>query len=124
MEETRKPSRSTEEIELDLKRTERVLYARVAVGAVLFCVFVVLDITAALTHQIDERAPALLGLLIASIYALPRQVIPRKLLVELDQEARGPWVKRMQRIQTWLVYVRGVFFFSALFLFLGLPKLV
>lgn len=108
-----------------LRHAERVLYLRIGAGVVLYIAFTILDISAALSHTMQERAPLLLGLLIASIFALPRQVIRRELLERLEPgEARTEWVERMKRIQYWLVWVRGIFFLGALLLFLGLPEIV
>lgn len=108
-----------------LHHAERVLYLRIGAGVVLYIAFTILDISAALSHTMQERAPLLLGLLIASIFALPRQVIRRDLIERLEPgQERTDWIERMKRIQYWLVWVRGIFFLGALVLFLGLPEIV
>ena len=113
------------EIELKLKHVERVLLIRIGVSAALYAAFALLDVSAALTHTVGERAPLLLGLLIAAIFALPRQVIRTNLFEQARHHASlRERLKRLRRIRIWLVRVRAVYFFGALALFLGLPKLV
>ena len=55
-----------------LHHAERVLYLRIGAGVVLYMAFMILDISAALSHTMQERAPLLLGLLIAWKRSLPR----------------------------------------------------
>ncbi len=112
------------DVENLLKHAERVLYMRIGAGVVLYVIFAVLDISAALTHSMQQRAPLLLGLLIAAIFALPRQVIRKDLLQQVQGPTQTAWLERMKRIQTWLVWVRAIFFLGALLLFLGLPEIV
>lgn len=118
------PAAKGRDVEEVLRHVERVLYMRIGAGMVLYVIFAILDISAALTHTMQERAPLLIGLLIAAIFALPRQVFKRELLQEIQGEVKQDWIARMKRIQTWLVWVRAVFFLGALFLFLGLPEIV
>lgn len=112
------------DVEEVLKHVERVLYMRTGAGVVLYVIFAILDISAALTHTMQERAPLLIGLLIAAIFALPRQVFKQELLKEIQGEVQKDWIARMKRIQVWLVWVRAIFFLGALILFLGLPEIV
>ncbi len=112
------------DVEQVLKHVERVLYMRIGAGVVLYVIFAILDISAALSHTMQERAPVLLALLIASIFALPRQVIRKDLLTQLQGSSQSSWLERMKKIQLWLVWVRSIFFLGALILFLGLPEIV
>lgn len=112
------------DVEQVLKHVERVLYMRIGAGVVLYVIFAILDISAALSHTMQERAPVLLALLIASIFALPRQVIRKDLLTQLQGASQSGWLERMKKIQLWLVWVRSIFFLGALILFLGLPEIV
>ena len=112
------------DVEQVLKHVERVLYMRIGAGVVLYVIFAILDISAALSHTMQEHAPVLLALLIASIFALPRQVIRKDLLTQLQGSSQSSWLERMKKIQLWLVWVRSIFFLGALILFLGLPEIV
>lgn len=112
------------DVEQVLKHVERVLYMRIGAGVVLYVIFAILDISAALSHTMQESAPVLLALLIASIFALPRQVIRKDLLTQLQGSSQSSWLERMKKIQLWLVWVRSIFFLGALILFLGLPEIV
>lgn len=124
------PARDASPLELSpdvlgqLARAERLLYARIIIGAVLFCAFAALDVSAALAGKMEEQGGLLLVLLVAAILALPRQVFSPRLLEQVPVNRRKPWLERTKRIQHWLVWARLIFFLSALFLFLGLPKLV
>lgn len=107
-----------------LRHAERVLYGRLGVGALLYGVFVTLHISAALTGSVQERSALLLGLLIASIVALPRQVVRPQDVERAGRVASPAWMARMKRAQRWLVWVRLGFFLGALFLFFVLPELL
>lgn len=106
-------------------RVEKRLMLRAGIAVLLYVAFVILDISAALTHTIEARGPILLGLLIGAILLLPRQIIPQSLLTEADNTPRTrAFVDRLKRIQIWLVWVRAIFFFGALLLFVVLPRLL
>ena len=111
-------------VERALGRAERTMYARCALGCVLFCTFALLNISAALTGQLHDEAPWLLALLIGAILALPRRPLPTRLLEEIEGQARRRWQARQVRLKKWLASARVVFFVCALFLMLGLPELV
>lgn len=112
------------QIEAELGRAERWLYGRIAVGCVLFVAFAALDISAALTHTLDERMTVLLALLIGAIFALPRRPLSVELISQLRGERREQWIARQQRLRNWLAAARGVFFLAALLLMFALPRLV
>lgn len=115
---------SHQEIGKKLALAERILYGRIVVGAILFCIFAALDVSAVLTGKMQEQGGILLVLLVAAILALPRQVLPPKLVNQLPLAERQETIERVQRIEKWLVWARVVFFLSALFLFALLPNIV
>jgi|GEM_PF-6512684 tetrahydromethanopterin S-methyltransferase subunit G len=119
-----KPELSPQELGKKLALAERILYGRVVVGAILFCIFAALDVSAVLTGKMQEQGGILLVVLVAAILALPRQVLPPKLVNQLPLAERREKIDRVQRIEKWLVWARVVFFLSALFLFALLPEIV
>lgn len=115
---------SPQELLDKLVRAERILYGRVIVASVLFCAFAALDVSAVLTGKMSEQGGYLLVLLVMAILALPRQVLSPDLVNQLPLAEREAKIDRINRIQRWLVIARGVFFFSAVFLFAVLPEIV
>ena len=50
-----KPELSPQELGKKLALAERILYGRVVVGAILFCIFAALDVSAVLTGKMQEQ---------------------------------------------------------------------
>jgi hypothetical protein len=96
---------------------DKKLSLRIIASVALFLIFTVLATAAALSHRLDDQAPFIFGLLLASILIMPRQLPrpPQPTEAQLD---------RLARIQLWLAYTRAAYFLTALLVLFGLPKLV
>ncbi|MEC9442062.1 MAG: hypothetical protein VYE40_13240 [Myxococcota bacterium] len=115
---------SHQEIGKKLALAERILYGRIVVGAILFCVFAALDVSAALTGKMEEQGGILLVLLIAAILVFPRRMRIPKFVNQLPVAERREVLERARRVDKWLTWARVVFFLSSLFLFALLPNIV
>lgn len=105
-------------------RHERILYARVVLSVALFSLFVIFDVSAALTRTMSSWAPGLFGLLIGSFLVMPREPLPRDWEPGPDPEHNDTYLDRMRRIRLWLTYTRVAYFLCAIVLLVGLPRLV
>jgi hypothetical protein len=96
---------------------EKKLTIRIIASVAAFLLFTVLAVSAALTHALDAQAPIIFGLLLLSMFVMPRQ-IPR------PEGADQAQIERAARMQLWLAYTRAAYFLTALIVLFGVPKLV
>lgn len=106
------------------RKFERKLYIRVILSVAIYCVFLIMVITATLTFRVGEYQIALFVLLISAIVLMPRQTIPAGYLERARDQIDKSFAMRMGKLRNWLAIVRFVFFVLAAFSFMLLPMLV
>ncbi|MEM1347532.1 MAG: hypothetical protein AAGI01_03185 [Myxococcota bacterium] len=103
---------------------ERVLYARIIVSIALFSAFFILGCASVFTEAMGRTTSlGLFALLIGSFVAMPREPIPRG-WDPGDSKDTQHYIRKMNRVRTWLTMTRVVYFLLAVFTLFGLPKLI
>jgi len=103
---------------------ERMLYARIIVSIALFSAFFIWGGASAFTAAMGRPTSIMLfGLLIGSFVAMPREPVPRGWNPD-DSKDSQLYIKKMNRVRTWLTMTRAVYFLLAVFTLLVLPELV
>ena len=102
----------------------RVMTLRIGLSVASFCAFVILQISAVFTHALSDYTVVIMALLLIAFFLMPRQILGPKMADVLRQAPDHPWVAKAKRIQHWMVWVRVVYFGTALLLLFALPELV
>ncbi|GEM_PF-7001475 len=93
---------------------------RTILSAICYGIFVAAAVGAAIAHRADLRYYVMVPFILSYIFLPRRQFSPNK--SEPGQESDS--VKLARKVNLWLSYLRVIYLIVALFVLLGLPKII
>lgn len=105
-----------------IERHRLIVYGRIGLSVVLYAVSMGFGTAAILSGTPRAYAIVVIGCLVGSILLLPRRTAPSS--DEAREQASEEELDRLETIQRWLLWIRGIYLLVAAAVLLGLPTLV